>query len=458
MTRLGQVTLTVEPHVFEVTLFAVKRLQGPQCASTGTHTTSQRQRQSTYHSIWTPQMALCRRRLLPSSPSFGYDALHYSNISVVPTQASCPIFQCLSHHNRRHNPHRRHCKRRRNRRPESQPQTQPLQPAANAPPCPANRAKCAATPKPCDGSSRGLPCGAAAAAMTSPRYGIDIVPKHGATAAARATHGDRTASRAPCPPPARATDGCRAMPTSRCETSGAPTIPESHPEKRVQRPAPAPGEARTGHRPYHPHARGKGGGGPGAAGELMKRVAQGDASKRELEEFQAIIDEITAESKKRGTPARRRTGCWSTAGRSATSPTRSRPYSTSCSLSNPRQTSATLRPPEGSDPLVVMLVKKALDDAKTRDTGAQDRRGPRRTLRMRPTSKPCWTRLQARHCARAGAVQDAVVHVQSQRDAQRARAGAASWLRQRRRRNTPRNSSGPRAPPRLRRRSSTCRR
>ncbi len=32
----------------------------------------------------------------------------------------------------------------------------------------------------------------------------------------------------------------------------------------------------------------------------MKKVAQGDAAKHELERFQAIIDQITAESKRKG--------------------------------------------------------------------------------------------------------------------------------------------------------------
>ncbi len=36
-------------------------------------------------------------------------------------------------------------------------------------------------------------------------------------------------------------------------------------------------------------------------------------------------------------------------------------------LSNPKQTSSDLRPPAGSDPLVVLLVKTALDDVRTKD-------------------------------------------------------------------------------------------
>jgi hypothetical protein len=105
--------------------------------------------------------------------------------------------------------------------------------------------------------------------------------------------------------------------------------------------------------------------------ELMKRVAQGDAAKHELERFQAIIDAITAESKRKGSPA---------VGLSAdrlhvNEDGRTVRYFADevraildiVLSSNPTQTSGDLRPPEGSDPLVVALVKAALDDTKTSD-------------------------------------------------------------------------------------------
>ncbi|KAK4445533.1 hypothetical protein QBC34DRAFT_162877 [Podospora aff. communis PSN243] len=103
--------------------------------------------------------------------------------------------------------------------------------------------------------------------------------------------------------------------------------------------------------------------------ELMKRVAQGDAAKHELERFQAIIDAITAESKRKGSAA---------LGLSADRlhviedgrtvryfADEVRAILDIVLSSNPTQTSADLRPPEGSDPLVVALVKAALDDIKT---------------------------------------------------------------------------------------------
>ncbi|KAK0611799.1 hypothetical protein B0T14DRAFT_465234 [Immersiella caudata] len=107
--------------------------------------------------------------------------------------------------------------------------------------------------------------------------------------------------------------------------------------------------------------------------DLMKRVAQGDAAKHELERFQAIIDAITAESKQRkGSAAGAPIGL--TADRlNVINDGRTVRYFADevraildiVLSSNPTQTSDGLRPPEGSDPLVVALVKAALDDTKT---------------------------------------------------------------------------------------------
>ncbi|KAK4665103.1 uncharacterized protein QC763_511420 [Podospora pseudopauciseta] len=102
--------------------------------------------------------------------------------------------------------------------------------------------------------------------------------------------------------------------------------------------------------------------------DLMKRVANGEAAKQELARFQAIIDAITAENKRSG----------STAGPSAERllvDGRTVKYFADevkaildiVLTSNAKQTSADLRAPNGCDPLIVALVKKALDDIKTRE-------------------------------------------------------------------------------------------
>ena len=102
--------------------------------------------------------------------------------------------------------------------------------------------------------------------------------------------------------------------------------------------------------------------------DLMKRVAQGDAAKHELERFQAIIDAITAESKRNGGTTGPSADRLLVDGRTVRYfADEVRAILDIVLSSNPKQTSADLRPPVGSDALVVMLVKAALDDVRTRD-------------------------------------------------------------------------------------------
>ncbi|KAG8163366.1 hypothetical protein KVR01_006663 [Diaporthe batatas] len=102
--------------------------------------------------------------------------------------------------------------------------------------------------------------------------------------------------------------------------------------------------------------------------DLMKRVANGNAPKDELARFQAIIDQITAESKRKGALKGPSADRLFVDGRSV------RYFADEVDAiiaivlrSNPKQTSADLAPPSGSDPLVVALVKNALDDPRTLD-------------------------------------------------------------------------------------------
>lgn len=97
--------------------------------------------------------------------------------------------------------------------------------------------------------------------------------------------------------------------------------------------------------------------------ELMKRVARGNAPKDELARFQAIIDHITAESKKKavtqGPSAERLFVDGKTVRYFADE------VDTILSIvlrTNPKQTSIHLSVPPNSNPLVVELVKAALDD------------------------------------------------------------------------------------------------
>lgn len=112
----------------------------------------------------------------------------------------------------------------------------------------------------------------------------------------------------------------------------------------------------------------------------MKRVAMGQAKPGELTHFQQIIDQLNTEYKRsggqQGPSADRllvdgKTVKWF-AGEVRT-------ILDIVLASNPNQKSSELKPPPRSDPLVVLLVKTALEDQRTRDIIrriAEDRPGP----------------------------------------------------------------------------------
>lgn len=95
----------------------------------------------------------------------------------------------------------------------------------------------------------------------------------------------------------------------------------------------------------------------------MKRVALGNADPHELAYFQKIIDQITADYKKRG-------GQQGPSAERLVVDGRTVKYLADevdaildiVLASNPNQKGADLKPPANSDPLVILLVRKALDD------------------------------------------------------------------------------------------------
>ncbi|KAK3385386.1 hypothetical protein B0H63DRAFT_449443 [Podospora didyma] len=103
--------------------------------------------------------------------------------------------------------------------------------------------------------------------------------------------------------------------------------------------------------------------------DIMKRVASGEATKEELIYFQSIIDGITQEN------AQSKTGEAAPSADTLMVDGRSVRYFADevrvileiVLRSNPKQTSANLRPPVGSDPLIVMLVKSALDNSRIKN-------------------------------------------------------------------------------------------
>ncbi|KIH87682.1 hypothetical protein SPBR_08915 [Sporothrix brasiliensis 5110] len=101
--------------------------------------------------------------------------------------------------------------------------------------------------------------------------------------------------------------------------------------------------------------------------DMMTRVANGQAPKDELDRFQAIINQITEENKRKGAADGPSADRLFVDGRTV------RFFAEEVRIildivlrSNPKQKAFNLVPPEGSDQLVVLLVKKCLDDMRVR--------------------------------------------------------------------------------------------
>ena len=102
--------------------------------------------------------------------------------------------------------------------------------------------------------------------------------------------------------------------------------------------------------------------------DLMKRVAVGQAKQHELNHFQSIINQLSAEYKRSGGQQGPSADRLLVDGRTVK-------YFADevCAIldivlaSNPNQRAADLRPPPRSDPLVVLVVKTALEDQRTKD-------------------------------------------------------------------------------------------
>ncbi|KAI9163165.1 hypothetical protein HJFPF1_04764 [Paramyrothecium foliicola] len=102
--------------------------------------------------------------------------------------------------------------------------------------------------------------------------------------------------------------------------------------------------------------------------DLMKRVAVGQAKDGELAHFQKIIDQLNAEYKRKGGQQGPSADRLVVDGRTVKYfADEVRTILDIVLTSNPQQKSTELRPPPRSDPLVVLLVKKALEEPKTRD-------------------------------------------------------------------------------------------
>lgn len=159
-------------------------------------------------------------------------------------------------------------------------------------------------------------------------------------------------------------------------TAPRPSPNAQAPASGLAKPAPAPGPVAPGSAPAaKPSANdpviallAQKASGDAELRDLMKRVAVGQAKEGELAHFQKIIDQLNAEYRSRGGQQGPSADRLLVDGRTVQYfATEVRTILDIVLASNPNQKSSDLRPPQGSDPLVVQLVKTALEDTRARD-------------------------------------------------------------------------------------------
>ncbi|KAH6847533.1 hypothetical protein B0I37DRAFT_397676 [Chaetomium sp. MPI-CAGE-AT-0009] len=336
MTKLGQITITVEPHVFEATMFAVKDPKPPPPPPPPTERPIVQ---------YGPPNGM-----MPPPPTPTPKATTPTNASGLPPSATQPQAQGPAPvETKPPAPIQTHTPTQTPTLPLARPNVNQATPdeLRSAPSIPPMTARPIASP-------RGMET------VLSPSTATPLIPQ---TSPATQPQPPR-----PTPPPSYSLP-----PGSTTATTAGPPRPtntvtnNSVPNGTSAAPASAAGKPAPGTDPIILMLAEKAGSDPQLR-DLMKRVAQGEAAKHELERFQAIIDAITAESKRNGGTSGPSADRLLVDGRTVRYfADEVRAILDIVLTSNPKQTSADLRPPVGSDALVVMLVKTALDDSKTRD-------------------------------------------------------------------------------------------
>ncbi|KAI0169426.1 hypothetical protein GGR52DRAFT_520756 [Hypoxylon sp. FL1284] len=328
MAKIGQVTITVEPHVLEATMYAVK---DPKPALTANSTFRPILQYGPPNGVMPPPPP--PKPATPSTPTAP---------SASPSQAPLRPPQAASQPPAQPPPSQ-----------PSQPQPQPQAQAQaqhtdtqRPPPSVAASNKPVTTP-------RGLE-----SVLAAPQHPPTLPPAAGPSQSPRPAQGNPQTSlgaqrplHAPSPTPTA--------------TGPGPAVPSG-----AKAPAPAPKSATPtapGADPIIVTLAEKASEDPQLR-DLMKRVAIGDAAPHELAHFQKIIDQITADYKRKGGQHGPSADRLIVDGRTVKYfADEVRTILDIILASNPQQRSSDLRPPPGGDPLVLLLVKKALDDANTRN-------------------------------------------------------------------------------------------
>ncbi|KAI1282890.1 hypothetical protein F5Y07DRAFT_200338 [Xylaria sp. FL0933] len=352
MTKIGQVTITIEPHVLEATMYAVKDPKPAPMSSASVRPVVQYgPPNGAMPPPPPPKPTTTPAATAAASPSPATLASPFK--AQVPVQAAQPA-----------QPARPSLPSAAQPRDDSRLATQQHPPAAAAPPSALPSSQQTDLQRPQLSNSIDNP-----SSIVSPR-GLDSVlaaPQPAHAPVPGAAH-----SRPPHPP--------LSQPTA--PSSHSPHVPAAPPtslgagtslavgQQRVSKttaPAPKPVQPpASGADPIivtlaeraseDPHLR-----------DLMKRVAVGEAAAHELAHFQRIIDQITYDYKKKGLEQDR------SAERLTVNNKTVKHYADEVRAivdiilaSNPNQRSTDLRPPPGIDPLIMLLLKETLDKPNTK--------------------------------------------------------------------------------------------
>lgn len=352
MTKVGTVTITIEPHIVEATMFAVKASKLPPQQQPQQSEKQQQQQNSALQAQPKqqpqPQPAPARPVLQygPPNGSMPPPPTPPSTAAPTPTAAAAtPRFAPPS------------------------PATNPSQGSQSPTPQPRLPVPAAQPPK------AASPAPAANNGTSSASPGIPPRPSPAPSPLPQAATPQAAANRPPSNPPPRPAFAPAPANTPLAHPAARPPVNAGPaPSTTVARP-PAPAAGAPGTAAPKPACNDpviallaqKACGDPELR-ELMKRVAAGQAKDGELAKFQKIIDQLNAEYKQKGGQQGPSADRLLVDGRTVKYfADEVRTILDIVLASNPHQKSTELRPPPRSDPLVVLLVKTALEDQRTKD-------------------------------------------------------------------------------------------
>ncbi|KAK3347543.1 hypothetical protein B0H65DRAFT_587503 [Neurospora tetraspora] len=357
MVKLGQVTITVEPHVFEATMFAVKDPNPPP-----------------------PKPPTDKRPILEYGPPNGVmpppPTPKPKSVAVSTSSTPTPAASDAKKPTTTETDPKATSQTTPQTEAKPQtpgkltvhptPQTQPTKPppAQTAPspaaPVPPTLAKPAGTPRGIESLLSPSP------SLAAPQ----AAPRAPTTAPVVGAQPPRPVPVPATVPPNAANPATPSIPSGvpPRPATGAPAAPAAPATPRPAANGAAPAKPAAGADPIILMLAEKAGEDPQLR-DLMKRVAQGEASKQELERFQGIIDTITSENKRKSNiPAPPAADKLFVDGKTVQYFADEVAAILDIVLaSNPKQKSSTLQPPKDSDALLVSLVKIALDDEKTKE-------------------------------------------------------------------------------------------